>query len=164
MTDLELLEKRIKASAFFELAMLLGVLVLAVIAGAGAVMLARTAGLAQAAFSGLACLVMLLASYAMSGAVRDLLKGRDSRVFQQFSGDARLIAWVHQTRGAANGLKVYFRDGLLVTLHCNTRDAERLFAFARQRAPQALFGYNPDYLPQWGRLVKEYKAQQKPPT
>ena len=41
------------------------------------------------------------------------------------------------------------------------RTPERLFAFARQRAPQALFGYNPDYLPQWGRLVKEYKAAMK---
>ncbi len=154
MTDLELLEKRIKRSGLQDMVVGFLVFLMAALVLVGAVTQWNSPKGKPWFMLFLGPLILGVAGVMVTSGRRQW-SAQTTRLFLAATGDSKDVAWVHLTVGSVNAMKVHFIDGETSTVHANRKDAERLLGFMVQRAPGAIFGFGPG---QQKQFVERQKA------
>jgi len=153
MSELELLEKRIKRSGLQDL--IVGVIVflmaLAVLAGA---VTQWNAPSGRPWFMLVLGPIFVGVAWLMVTNGRRQMSPRTTQLYLAASGDTKDVAWVHLTVGSVNAMKVYFVDGEIASVSANRKELERLFGFMQQRAPHAIFGYGKEQMKQYSERMR----------
>lgn len=153
MTELELLEKRIKRSGLQDLIVGVVVFLMALMVLAGAVT-QWNAPSGRPWFMLVLGPAFLGVAWLMVSTGRRQLSARTSRLYVAASGDTKDVAWVHLTVGSVNAMKVHFIDGDIASVSANRKELERLFTFMQQRAPHAIFGFGNDQMKQYAERMR----------
>lgn len=156
--SLDLLERRIKASAIQSFvvagcALLMGLGMLA-----GAVAMAVTQGVGSAGFMALMGFGGVAVAWMLSENGRAMWPPRDATIYMVLERDPSRVAWAHLTVGKTNGIQIHTVDGHEHTLYANGADSKALLAFVRERAPQAIFGYGVEQKKRYRELVRSQRA------
>jgi hypothetical protein len=143
MTELELLEKRIKRSALQDMFIGLLLLLMAALVVVGAVTQWNSPN-GKPWFMVLLGLMFVGVAWLMVNGGLAQWNPRATRLYLAVTGDTKDVVWVHLTRGSVNAMKVHFSNGEVTTVHASRKDGERLLGFMLQRAPHAIFGFGPE--------------------
>ena len=162
MTEMILLEKRMKWSAVQNYLISLATLFFMVMVMAGVVVQVRAAQYSSAALMAFFTVMMALGTWVMFQSGRALWPLEKSALYQSLNGDAKNIAWVHLTTGRSTSVKVYLIDGESFQLYGNAQETQTLANFVRQRAPHALAGYGEAEQRAYAERVKQHKATVSP--
>lgn len=159
MSQLSLLEKRIKWTAIQDAGIAVVVLVLAFVAIAAGITLARTEINAKAVVVGGMGLLFLWVAWILAQSARALWSPRESTLYAELSGDGAGIGWAHLTTGALSAIKVYFLDGSMCTIYARRSDGEALLSLVQSRAAHAVIGFGPEQEAAYVALVKGMSAR-----
>lgn len=161
-TELDLLEKRIKATAIgsFVISLVVFVMGLGVL---GAIILPlRSKNWGQAAFMLAMALISLFAAWASLSVGRSLWPAATSTLYTMFaSGDTTRLAWAHLTVGKSNGVRIYLNNGEGISLSANRNDSAGLMELIQRRCPTAILGYGPSQKAAYAEVLKQNRATAK---
>ena len=162
MSDLELLAKRIKASAI-QLLLMAGFFALA---GIGMLALTVTQGMASGFgkvwFMGLMGVAALGGTWLLGRGALGLLPPQASKLYKAMESAPAPIGWAYLSVGKTNGIQIYELDGEQHTVYANGADSAALLALVRSRAPQAILGFGTEQEKRYRELVKAYRAARAP--
>ncbi|MDP2275431.1 MAG: hypothetical protein Q8N23_11520 [Archangium sp.] len=158
MSDLALLEKRIRRTAIQDAGIAVVVFAMAPVTLLAAWSTTKEGITGRTAMMGFFGLVFFWVAWVMFDAARALWPAQESTVYKELSGDGNGIAWSHLTTGSLSAIKVYFVDGTLCTLYAGKRDAEALLNLVGQRAPRAILGFGPEQEAAYCALVDKRRA------
>lgn len=142
MSELELLEKRIKRSGLQDILVGVVMFVMAALVAVGAVTQWSSPN-GKPWFMIFIGLVFVGVAWLMVSSGLTQWDPRATRLYVAVTGDTKDVVWVHLTRGSVNAMKVHFNDGEVTTVHANRKEGERLMGLLLQRAPHAIFGFGP---------------------
>lgn len=158
MSELALLEKRIRSTAVQDalIAVVVFAMALGVLFGVWSTSKAGITG--RTAMVGLFGLAFVWVAWVMFDTARALWPAQESTVYKELSGDGKAIAWSHLTTGSLSAIKVYFVDGTMCTIYAGKRDSEALLGFVGQRAPHAILGFGSEQEAAYAELVAKSRA------
>ena len=157
MSDLDLLEKRLNRSAFYNYTIAASGVVFGVPLAAGTVWLVSVGDLFHAGVVGLLTLVFLAGSALFVSEGRAFRPARESVVYKALTGDSQGLAWAHGVIGRNSGVKVYFLDGKQFTIIANRDDSATLLSLVQRQAPHALLGFGDEQEARYRALVAARK-------
>ena len=158
MSELALLEKRIRSTAVQDALIGVVVFAMAIVVLFAAWSTTKAGITGRTAMMGLFGLAFVWAAWLMFDSARALWPAQESTVYKELSGDSKAIVWSHLTTGSLSAIKVYFVDETMCTIYAGKRDSETLLGLVGQRAPRAILGFGPEQQAAYAALVAKSRA------
>jgi len=158
MSGLDLLEKRIKASAIqaFVIAGCTRVMGLGLLAGA--VYQLASGELNSGGFMGLMGLGSVGVAWMLGSGGRAMLPAKGTALYKAFESEPHRITWAYLRVGKTNGIQIVLDNGDPETLHANRADSQALLRLVQERAPQAILGWGPEQKQRFAERMKAARA------
>ena len=158
MSELELVERRIKAGALQSIFAAVCTAGLALGLLAAAVYQAAHRQLCSAGFIALLGLGLGAAALALANAARSQWSPQTTPLYLAFSSRPEGLGWAYGVTGKTNGVRIHLMDGSVHTLTANGEQSRTLLALVRQKAPQAILGFGKDEQAEFTRRIKAARA------